>query len=98
MLEIETKLSILFYPQIDSQTKNKLKIEQYLWFFINYRQKYQLEQLAIAKFAINNRIHLLTKVSLFITNYRRELRMRADIRKKEKVKKITEFAERIKKI
>ena len=33
-----------------------------------------------------------------MANYDRELRMRADIRKKGKVEKMTEFAERMKKI
>ena len=51
-----------------------------------------------AKFAINNKIYSATKVSLFIENYRRELRIRADIRRKGKVKKITEFAEKMKKV
>jgi len=37
-------------------------------------------------------------VSPFIANSRRKLRMRADIRKNEKVEKTTEFAERMKKI
>ena len=33
-----------------------------------------------------------------MVNYRRELRMGADIRRKEKVEKVTEFAERIRKV
>ena len=37
-------------------------------------------------------------MSLFMANYERELRMGADIRKREKVEKAMEFAERIKKI
>ena len=37
------------------------------------------------------------KVSPFMANYSRELRMGADIREKEKIEKTTEFAERIKK-
>ena len=47
---------------------------------------------------INNKVHSATKVSLFIANYGKEFRMGADIRRKGKVKKTTEFAERIKKI
>ena len=40
ILGIETKSSILFYLQTDSQTEQKnQKLEQYLWFFIDYRQK-----------------------------------------------------------
>jgi len=38
------------------------------------------------------------KVSLFIANYRRELRMKGDIRKRRKVEKATEFVERMKKM
>jgi len=33
-----------------------------------------------------------------MANYRRELRMRVNIKRKEKVEKVTEFAERIKKV
>ena len=40
----------------------------------------------------------MTKMSLFMVNYGRELRMGVDIRRKEKVKKTTEFAEIMKKI
>ena len=47
---------------------------------------------------VNNKVHLATKISLFIANYRRELRMGADIKKKEKVEKATEFVEKIKKV
>jgi len=52
----------------------------------------------IAEFAVNNKTHSVTKMSLFIANYRRELRMRADIRKKGKVEKVMEFVERMKKV
>ena len=38
------------------------------------------------------------KVLPFMANYRRELRMGGNIRKKEKVEKVTEFVERIKKV
>jgi len=38
------------------------------------------------------------KVSPFIANYSIELRIGADIRKKRKVKKAMEFAERMKKV
>jgi len=52
----------------------------------------------VAEFAINNKAHLTTKVSLFMANYGRELRMEIDIRRKGKMEKVMEFAERIKKI
>ena len=57
-----------------------------------------LEQLVIVEFAVNNKIYSASKVSLFIANYDRELRMEVDIRKKGKVEKTTEFTEKIKKV
>ena len=47
---------------------------------------------------MNNKIHSITKVSLFIANYRREVRMGGDIRKKGKVESAIEFVERMKKV
>ena len=47
---------------------------------------------------MNNKIHIATKVSPFIANYRRELRMGGDIRKKGKVEIATEFVKRMKKV
>ena len=52
----------------------------------------------MAEFAVNNKVHTVTKVSPFIANYRRELRMGGNIRKKEKVESATEFMERMKKV
>ena len=67
-------------------------------FFIDHRQKDWPEWLVTAKFAINNKIYSATKVSLFMENYGRELRIRADIRRKGKVEKMTEFAKKMKKV
>ena len=47
---------------------------------------------------MNNKAHMATKVSPFMANYRRELRMGGDIRKRGKVKRATEFVERMKKV
>ena len=74
------------------------KLEQYLQFFIYYRQKDWPEWLALAEFAINNKVHSTTKISPFMANYGRELRMEADIRKKGKVERAMEFVKRLKKI
>jgi len=52
----------------------------------------------LAEFAVNNKIHSAIKISLFIVNYGRKLRMKADIRRKGNVKKIIKFAERMKKV
>jgi len=54
--------------------------------------------LASAEFVVNNKVHMAMKVLPFMANYRRELRMGGNIRKKEKVEKVTEFVERIKKV
>ena len=47
---------------------------------------------------MNNKIYSTTKVSLFIANYRREVRMGGDIRKRGKVESAIEFVERMKKV
>ena len=49
----------------------------------------------MAEFVVNN---LVTKVSPFMENYSRELRIRADIRRKRKIEKTMEFAETMKKV
>jgi len=74
------------------------ELEQYLRFFVEHRQKDWPEWLASAEFAVNNEVHTATKVSPFMANYRRELRMGGDIRKKRKVESATEFMERMKKV
>jgi len=65
---------------------------------VNHKQKNWPEWLAFVKFAVNSKVYLATKVFLFITNYERELRIGANIRRKEKVEKMTEFVKRMKKI
>ena len=47
---------------------------------------------------MNNKVHIATKVLPFIANYRREMRIGGDIRKRGKVEKATEFVKRIKKV
>jgi len=53
--------------------------------------------LVSAEFAINNKTYSTTKVSLFMVNYGRELRMGVDLRRKGKIEKVIEFAERVQK-
>jgi len=52
----------------------------------------------LAEFAVNNKVHSTTKVSLFMANYDRELRMGGDIRRKEKVEKAMEFVKKLKRV
>ena len=72
ILDIKTKLSTAFHPQMDEQIECM-------------NQKDWPEQLASAKFAINNKVYSITKMSPFMANYGRELKMEADIRKKGKI-------------
>ena len=65
---------------------------------MEHRQRDWPEWLASAEFVVNNRIHTATKVSPFMANYGRELRMGGDIRKKGKVESATDFVERMKKV
>ena len=99
MLGIKTKLSTVFHPQTDGQTERmNQELEQYLQFFIEHRQKDWPEWLAAAEFAVNNKVHTVTKVSPFMANYIKELRMGGDIRRKGKVESVTAFVERMKKV
>ncbi len=47
---------------------------------------------------MNNKTHTTTKMSPFMANYGRELRMGGDIRKKGKVESMMEFVEKMKKV
>ena len=47
---------------------------------------------------MNNKAHTATKVSPFMANYGRELRIGGDIRRREKVEKVTEFVKKMKKV
>jgi len=76
MLGIKTKLSVAFHPQTDGQMEHmNQELEQYLRFFVENRQKDWPEWLVSAEFVVNNKTHTATKVSPFMANYRRELRM-----------------------
>ena len=65
---------------------------------MEHRQKDWPEWLASAEFAVNNKAHTAIKMSPFMANYGRELRMGGDIRKKGKVESATEFVEKMKKV
>jgi len=74
------------------------ELEQYLRFFIEYKQKDWPEWLASAEFAVNNKVHTATKIPPFRANYGKELRMEGNIRRKGKVEKVTKFVERMKQV
>ena len=93
------KMSTMFHSQTDGQMEQiNQELEQYLRFFIDHRQKNWPEWLALAEFAVNNKVHTATKMSSFMANYSRELRIEGDIRKKGKVESVAEFVERMKKV
>ena len=73
-------------------------MKYYLRFFVNHKQKDWPEWLVMVEFAVNNKIYLATKVFLFIVIYSRELRIEADIRRKEKFEKTKKFVNKMKKI
>ena len=88
ILEIKMKLLMSYHPQTDGQTERiNQKLKQYLRFFIDHRQKDWPEWLALAKFVVNNKVHLTTKTSLFMANYGREIRMGVDLRKQQSLQK-----------
>jgi len=47
---------------------------------------------------VNNKVHLATRLSPFMANYRKELQMEVNIRRRRKVEKVTEFIERMKRV
>ena len=99
MLGIDTKLLMVYHPQIDGQTKRmNQNLEQYLKMFIDYRQEQQLDWLATAEFVYNNKVQTSTKVSPFKANNGWNLSMEFEMKKKEKFKKTMEFVIRIKEV
>ena len=99
MLGIKTKLSTAFHLQMDDQIEGmNQELEQYLQFFVDHKQKDWPEWLAPVEFAVDNKVHSVMKVFPFMASYSRELRMGANIRKREKIEKEMEFAERMKKV
>ena len=99
ILEINTKLSIAYYLQIDRQTERMNQdLEQYLRMFIDHRQEQQSDWLVTVEFAYNNKVQTSIKVSLFKANNRQDLCMAFEMRKKGKFKKVEELVTRIKKV
>ena len=87
-----------YHPQTDGQTeRTNQELKQYLRMYVNHRQNNWSEWLATAEFAFNNKVHIVTKTSLFQVNYGREPRMGFDIRKKGKNEKAEEFVKEMKK-
>ena len=54
--------------------------------------------MALTEFVVNNKVHLATRIFLFITNYSKKLKIGVNIRKKEKVEKVMKFVVRMKRV
>ena len=93
ILEIESKLSMVFHPQTNRQTERvNQELEQYLRMFIDHRQEQWPDWLGTAEFAYNNKVYSSTKVLPFKANYRQDPRMGFEMRKKGKYKGAEKFA------
>ena len=58
MLGIEIKLLMVFHLQTNGQTEQmNQELKQYLRFFVDHRQKDWPEWLALAEFAVNNKVY-----------------------------------------
>jgi len=99
LLEIQTKLSMAYHPQIDEQTERiNQELEQYLRVFIDHRQEQWPDWLGTAEFAYNNKIYTATKISPFKANYGQDPRMGFEGRRKRKYEAVGKFVKRMKKI
>jgi len=99
MLGIESKMSTVFYPQIDGQTERvNQELEQYLRMFIDHMQEQRPDWLGTAEFGYNNKAHSSTKMSPFKANYRQDPRMGFEIRKKRKYEGAEKFVTKMKEI
>ena len=69
ILEIESKMSMVFHPQTDRQTERvNEELEQYLRMFINHRQEQWPDWLETAEFVYNNKVYLSTETLPFKAN------------------------------
>ena len=99
MLGIKSKISTIFYSQTNGQIeKVNQELEQYLRMFIDYKQGQWPDQLGIAEFAYNNKVHSSTKTLLFKVNYGQNSKIEFKVRKKRKYKGARKFVTKMKKI
>ena len=72
VLETKQQLSMVYYPQIDSQTERiNQEIGIFLQHYVNYQQNNQTKQLAAAEFQYNDKKHTVTGRTLFKLNFGR---------------------------
>ena len=98
-LGIRTKLSTVYHPQTDGQTKQiNQELEQYLRMFVDHRQEQWSEWLGTAEFAYNNKKHTATQILPFEANYGLSPRMGFEGRRGKRFEAAEEFAERMKQV
>ena len=74
LLEIQIKLSIAYYSQIDRQTERiNQKLEQYLRVFTDHKQEQWSDWLETTELVYDNKIYSATKVFPFKANYSQDL-------------------------
>ena len=74
MLKIDVKLSTMYHPEMNGQTKRvNAVIEHYLWAFVNYIQNDWTKWLLGAEFSANNTSFSTTLASPFLANSRQNL-------------------------
>jgi len=68
------QLSIIYYPQIDSQMERiNQEIGMFLWHYVNYQQDNWMKWLAAAEFQYNNKRHVAMGRTLFELNFGKHL-------------------------
>ena len=99
ILRIESKMSTVFYPQTDRQTKRiNQELEQYLRMFVDHKQEQWPDWLGMAEFTYNNKMHSSTKTSPFKVNYGQDPRMGFEVRRKGKYERVEKFVIKMKKV
>ena len=99
ILEIKSRLLMVFHPQTDRQIERvNQELEQYLRMFIDHRQEQWLEWLGKTEFVYNNKMYSSTRILPFKANYGQDPRMGFEGRKKRKYKGAKKFIEKIKEI
>ena len=98
-LGIRTKLSTVYHPQTDRQTKRiNQELEQYLRMFMDHKQEQWPEWLGTAEFAYNNKKHTATQISPFEANYGLSPRIGFEGRRGKRFEAAEEFVERMKQV
>ena len=96
LLGVEANQSTAYHPQTDGQTeRGNIEIEKYLRQWVNARQDDWPEWLAMAEFAINNRVSTATGQTPFFLNLGRHPRMGFEPPRDVKSEGAMQFAERM---